>query len=189
MSIATAVSTFFDDIVQTIRGMWPDTEAPRKRSPVLNHLAYIDVGSVYLPSNDGVTRVQKVVVSRQGVFLIVVVPMSGWVFGSANTAQWTQNLMGKRMKFSSPLYLAYKQAELLVASLNIDPMKVFPMVVFKGECELRTEMPSNVMVNSYVDFVRSKDRVLLSETEVSDIISHIRTHLQPKPAGIVTAHH
>ena len=58
---------------------------------------------VTLPSADGSTQIDHVLLSRFGVFVIETKNMAGWIFGDAHQAQWTQQLYRRRYRFQKPV--------------------------------------------------------------------------------------
>ncbi len=61
---------------------------------------------LYLPRPDGkgTTQVDHVVISEFGVFVIETQNLSGWIFGRAEDASWTQQVYRKRQRFQNPLH-------------------------------------------------------------------------------------
>ena len=48
------------------------------------------IKNVTLPTADGTTQIDHIVVSKFGVFVVETKNMKGWIFGSAGQTQWTQ---------------------------------------------------------------------------------------------------
>lgn len=51
---------------------------------------YTLVKNVTLPTEDGTTQIDHIVVSKFGVFIVETKNMRGWIFGSKSQRQWTQ---------------------------------------------------------------------------------------------------
>ena len=67
------------------------------RSELMRH--YRDcmlLNDVLLPSGQGTTQIDHILVSPGGVFLIETKDMNGWVFGSPGQKQWTQSFAAGR---------------------------------------------------------------------------------------------
>ena len=56
---------------------------------------YHRVHNVTLPTPDGTTQIDHVLVSRFGIFVVETKNMRGWIFGAEDQAQWTQKLFKK----------------------------------------------------------------------------------------------
>ncbi|NCC30049.1 MAG: NERD domain-containing protein, partial [Gammaproteobacteria bacterium] len=58
----------------------------------LDRATYRAVHDLTLPTPDGTTQIDHVVVSPYGIFAIETKNMKGWIFGGARQAQWTQKI-------------------------------------------------------------------------------------------------
>jgi restriction system protein len=132
--------------------------------------------NVTLPTEDGSTQIDHVIVSRYGVFAIETKNMKGWIFGSSQQKTWTQKLYRHTSTFQNPLHQNYKHTRTLQAALDLDPGKVFSVVVFIGDSTFKTAMPANVVyAGGYIRFIKSKTQPILSDSEVFDICSRIQS--------------
>ena len=77
-----------------------------------------------------------------------------------------QFLSLRRFRFQNPLHQNYRHLEALSALLGIARDSIFSVIMFWGDCELRTEMPSNVLTNGYTDYIKSKRLVLFDDADV-----------------------
>ena len=50
------------------------------------------IKNVTLPTEDGTTQIDHILVSKYGIFVIETKNMKGWIFGSPNQKQWTQKI-------------------------------------------------------------------------------------------------
>ena len=89
--------------------------------------------NVTLPTEDGTTQIDHVIVSRYGVFVIETKNMKGWIFGSPQQKTWTQKIYRHTTKFQNPLHQNYKHTQTLQTALELDPDKMFSVVVFIGD--------------------------------------------------------
>jgi hypothetical protein len=64
--------------------------------------------------------------------------------------------------------------------LGIEHDKFFSIVMFWGECELKTALPPNVMTRGYISYIKSKIVIIFSDAEVQAIVSAIKTGMLPK---------
>jgi restriction system protein len=130
--------------------------------------------NVTLPTEDGTTQIDHVVVSRYGVFVIETKNMKGWIFGDPKQNMWTQKIYRHTSKFQNPLRQNYKHTQTLQSALELDPEKVFSLVVFVGDSEFKTPMPDNVVyLGGYLRFIKSKMQPILSDSEVLAICDKI----------------
>ena len=101
------------------------------RSELIQHYAnWILLNDVLLPSGQGTTQIDHILVSPGGVFLIETKDMNGWVFGSPGQKQWTQSfaagrwsrmvgIKSKQFKFYNPLLQNEGHANALVNLGNL----------------------------------------------------------------------
>ncbi len=57
------------------------------------------VKNVTLPTGEGTTQIDHVIVSPFGIFVIETKNMNGGIYGSEHEKQWTQALGGKKIPF------------------------------------------------------------------------------------------
>lgn len=132
--------------------------------------------NVTLPTEDGTTQIDHIIVSRYGVFVIETKNMKGWIFGGAQQKTWTQKIYRHTAKFQNPLRQNYKHTETLQSALELDQDKVFSVIVFVGDSTFKTPMPDNVVYgNGYIRFIKSKMQVILSDNDVLAICSKIQS--------------
>ncbi|MBU3068575.1 NERD domain-containing protein [Aestuariicella sp. G3-2] len=139
------------------------------------------IKNVTLPTEDGSTQIDHILVSQYGVFVIETKNMKGWVFGSANQKQWTQRIYKHSSKFQNPLHQNYKHIKTLEACLNIPAESIFSVIVFIGDSTFKTDMPRNVTyAGSCIRFIKSINTEILSQEQVQDVINTIQGgRLQP----------
>ncbi len=66
------------------------------------------VKNVTLPTEDGTTQIDHLIVSRYRVFMVETKNMKGWIFGSVKQREWTQKIFKHFLKFQNPLHQHYK---------------------------------------------------------------------------------
>src|SRR5437763_4468828 len=86
----------------------------------LNRDIYTRFEDVIVPTANGTTQIDHVVVSSFGVFVIETKNVSGWIFGRENDAKWTQVLPGKKRQFQNPLRQNYRHTRALADFLRLD---------------------------------------------------------------------
>lgn len=132
--------------------------------------------NVTLPTEDGTTQIDHVIVSRYGVFVIETKNMGGWIFGGAQQKTWTQKIYRHTSKFQNPLHQNYKHTQTLQSALELTPDKLFSLVVFIGDSDFKTPMPENVVyAGGYIRFIKSKQQPVLTDIEVAEVCRKIQS--------------
>ena len=143
---------------------------------MLDKEKYHLIKNVTLPTEDGSTQIDHIIVSIYGIFVVETKNMKGWIFGSPNQKTWTQKIYKHSSKFQNPLHQNYKHVKTLQSLLGITDDQIFSLVVFVGESTFKTEMPENVTYRGgYVRFIKSNTQPVLSESEVNEITNKIET--------------
>jgi len=143
---------------------------------MLNKNEYHLIKNVTLPTPDGTTQIDHVIVSKYGVFVIETKNMKGWIFGSPNQKVWTQKIFKHSSKFQNPLHQNYKHVKTLKALLNLNDDQIHSLVVFIGDATFKTEMPENVTYGGgYIRFIKARKTAVLSDVEVNKIIQQIES--------------
>lgn len=58
---------------------------------------YLLIKNVTLPSEDGTTQIDHIIVSRYGIFVVETKNMKGWIFGSERQRQWNPKIYLERI--------------------------------------------------------------------------------------------
>ncbi len=155
---------------------------------LLDSKQYHLIKNVTLPTDEGTTQIDHIIVSPYGVFVVETKNMKGWIFGSERQKTWTQKIYRHTQKFQNPLHQNYKHVKTLEVLLGLRPEQFHSLVVFVGESSFKTSMPENVTHGiGYIRYIKSKRVVVLSESEVKTVIAKIgsgrlapslRTHIE-----------
>lgn len=155
---------------------------------LLDSEKYHLIKNVTLPTEQGTTQIDHIIVAPYGVFVVETKNMKGWIFGSEKQKTWTQKIYRHTQKFQNPLHQNYKHVKTLEALLGLRPEQLHSIVVFVGESTFKTEMPQNVTHGiGYLRYIKSKHDVVLSDDEVMTVINKIgsgrlepslRTHIE-----------
>ncbi len=122
----------------------------------LNKEEYRILKDVTLPTEDGTTQIDHIVVSRYGIFVIETKNYKGWIFGSKHQKKWTQSIYGKKHTFQNPLHQNYKHTKTLQKLLNLDDDKIFSIVT----SNLVFSQWSSIFANDKVVTTAILDRLL-----------------------------
>jgi restriction system protein len=154
-----------------IMGEWKLSMALRS----LDNNQYQIINNVTLPTEDGTTQIDHIVVSIFGIFVLETKNMQGWIFGSSSQKKWNQQIYKQSFKFQNPIHQNYKHIKTLEAILELKPNQLHSIVVFVGECEFKTEMPENVRLgtSSALHFIKSKDEIVLTKLRMEVISKRI----------------
>ena len=60
---------------------------------------YITLNDVLLPTRNGTTQIDHIVVSPYAIFIIETKNYKGRIFGHQDSEEWTQSLLGKRRRW------------------------------------------------------------------------------------------
>ena len=143
---------------------------------MLDKNKYHLIKNVTLPTEDGTTQIDHIIVSIYGVFVVETKNMKGWIFGSPNQRTWTQKIYKHSSKFQNPLHQNYKHVKTLNSLLELNEEQIYSVIVFIGNSTFKTEMPENVTYGGgYIRFIKSKKQPVLTESEVNEITNKIET--------------
>lgn len=140
----------------------------------LNKDKYHILRNVTLPTADGTTQIDHIIVSEYGVFVIETKNMKGWIFGGARQKTWTQKIFKYTKKFQNPLHQNYKHVETLRSVLELNDQQIFSVVAFVGSSTFKTDMPENVINGpALIKYIKSKNQHVLFDADVQMILSKI----------------
>jgi len=143
----------------------------------LRDKSYHKFHNIILPSINGTTQIDHLIVSVYGLFIVETKNKSGWIFGAEEQPSWTQSIYGRKYSFQNPLRQAYRQKKVLSEFLNVDESNIYTVVYFVGNCKFRTTLPDNVINSGVSGFIkRFRNQILLTE-QVDQVIKAIKKHL------------
>nr|WP_272909930.1 NERD domain-containing protein [Vibrio floridensis] len=136
---------------------------------------YTLIKDVTLPTNDGTTQVDHIVVSRYGIFVVETKNMKGWIFGSARQKQWTQKIYRHSSKFQNPLHQNYKHIKALETLLGCsEEQHLHSVIVFIGDSTFKTEMPPNVTyARGSIRYIQQFNEVVFSDNDYARLTESI----------------
>ena len=145
---------------------------------LLDRGIYRLIKNVTLRVGDGTTQIDQIVISPYGIFVIETKNMKGWIFGSPNQAEWTQQIYRFKQKFQNPLRQNYAHVKAVRELLSVGRHQVYNVVVFVGDCTLKTPMPAEVVhgVFALAKFIKSKRVPLLAEYELPGLMDKLLNH-------------
>ena len=147
---------------------------------LLDTRVYHSLNDVTLPSAEGTTQIDHVLVSRFGIFVIEAKNMEGWIFGSERDTQWTQSLYGNKTRFQNPLRQNYRHIAVLSEFLELPQTAFHSVVMFWGDATFKTPLPDNVLNRGYTRYIQSKTEVLFTAEQVAQFCEAIQTGRLPQ---------
>lgn len=136
--------------------------------------SYHLIKNATLPTEDGTTQIDHILVSKYGVFVIETKNMKGWIFGSPNQKQWTQKIFKHSNKFQNPIHQNYKHIKTIESCLGIESEYLFSVIVFIGDSTFKTQMPDYVTyAGGCVKYIKSKNIEVLTQKEITEITEKI----------------
>ena len=142
----------------------------------LDRKRYHSFHNLILPTPDGTTQIDHLVVSHFGIFVVETKNLKRWIFGDETSKNWTQSIFGEKHKFQNPLHQNFKHVRAVQTYLKIDEHKIYSVVVFLGKSQFKTPLPNNVVeASSFISFIKSKNQTLLSETQVRSLVLAIKS--------------
>lgn len=140
----------------------------------LNKDVYHLIKNVTLPSEDGTTQIDHIIVSVYGVFVVETKNLKGWIFGNPGQRTWTQQIYKHKNTFQNPLHQNYKHKKTLQSLLGLDDHQIHSVIVFIGDSQFKTPMPDNVTYGmGYIRYVQSRTEPVLSSKQVIEITQAI----------------
>lgn len=132
------------------------------------------IKNVTLPTENGTTQIDHIIVSVHGVFVVETKNRRGWIYGSRQLKMWTQKIYINTYRFQNPLHQNYKHSKTLQALLNLEDQQVHSVVVFIGDSTFKTPVPVNVTFGmDYIRYIQSMTETVLSPKQVREIIEAI----------------
>ena len=132
-----------------------------------------DVYTVYhdiiIPSRNGTTQIDHVIISPFGLFVVETKNLKGWIYGTETQSTWTQVVYQSKYKFQNPLRQSYRHKKVLSKHLRIKESYIHQVVSFVGDCQFKTEMPPNVIKSGLGSYIKQFNRIVFSEDEVKEI--------------------
>jgi restriction system protein len=157
-------------ILGYIKGALGELQGRAAHKFFLDNDVYRSLHSVTIPTKGGTTQIDHVIVSRYGVFVVEAKNYNGWIFGSERDAQWTQSMFGKKSRFQNPLRQNHRHVAALAEFLGLHEDRFHSVVMFWGDAEIKTKLPTNFLTEGYTSYFKSKTAVLFSDEEVEQIV-------------------
>ena len=143
----------------------------------LDQTTYRRFHDLILPTANGTTQIDHVLVSPYGLFIVETKNRTGWIFGSEDQPKWTQSLYGKKFSFQNPLRQTFRQKKSLAEFLEVDERLIRTVVYFVGDCEFKTPLPPNVLRRGLGRYVKSFRTIVLASDEIDRVVARLERHV------------
>ena len=166
-----------------LKGWFGEEMANRAISAALDQEIYRSFHNVIIPDCYGMTQIDHVIISPYGIFVIETKNKKGWIFGSERDAKWTQCLRGgRKYSFQNPIRQNFRHTKSISMFLGLPHNCMHSIVLFMGECEIKTKMPNNVLDSGTKTSIRkdiirgyvgSFKKVYLNDEQIEDAVFRI----------------
>ena len=143
----------------------------------LNKRTYKKFHNIIIPSPNGTTQIDHLVISPFGIFIIETKNKKGWIFGSARQATWTQSIYGNSYSFQNPLKQTYRQKKILAGFLQIEEKAIQTVIYFAGDCRFKTQLPENVIRSRLSRYIKQFNKQTLTSGKVDQIVRTLEQHV------------
>ena len=131
------------------------------------------IKDVLLPTEDGTTQIDHIVLSKYGIFVIETKNMSHWIFANKGRL-WKQVIFKKSYPFQNPLDQNYKHIKTLEKLLGCEENVFSNTVVFSGNCEFKTDVPGGVVkINKLISHIKSKQDQIIETSKLYEYVEMI----------------
>lgn len=131
---------------------------------------------VLLDTSRGTTQIDHIVVAETGIFVIETKNYTGWIFGTDQGREWTQNIYGKKYPFYNPLLQNQGHVRALSETLRLPEDRFFPVVVFSSRATLKLHTSRTVLYTGKLNgFITSHTEPVLSRQQTEDVIRALKS--------------
>ena len=146
---------------------------------VANRLANLNglhalINNVTLPTEDGTTQIDHILVTEAGLFIIETKHYSGWILGNPRDNFWTQVIYRKKSRFRNPLLQNYGHIKTVQALFKLPESAFRGVVVFTGSAEFKTDLgPDVIFLDQLMGFIEQKKAKVLDERQITYVVGRI----------------
>jgi hypothetical protein len=171
--IAASVLKLFAPIIKGKIGEGVVNLAAKLRlDPKVYHL----LKDVTIPTKNGTTQIDHIIISIYGLFVIETKNYAGWIFADAKSKQWTQVNFKQKNRFQNPLHQNFGHICALSDLLDVPKEKIHGVVCFMGDATFKTDVPNGVFIQGrYVSYIETFKTPVFSNDEVEDLIRRIES--------------
>ena len=132
------------------------------------------INNVTIPTSNGTTQIDHILITDAAVFVIETKHYRGWIFGGPNHKQWTQTIYRRKSKFQNPSFQNYRHIEALREFFKLSSEAFVNLVVFSGDATFKTDLGKNViLLKDLHPYLRAFRPAQFDERKVSYIVGRI----------------
>ena len=134
---------------------------------------------VLIPTPNGSSQIDHIVVSPYGIFVIETKNYKGWIFGNPNSYKWTQNIYGKKYELYNPITQNIGHITALKRLIPGHDDKFISIIVFSMHATLKTKIDEEYnVIRSWklIPKIRNYKNEILSENDIDEICSKIEQY-------------
>jgi restriction system protein len=164
------------------RGDMGEARVGRLLSAMLESNRYTVINDVIIPSNGGTVKIDHVVISKFGVFVIKSVFVRGWISGAEFQDRWKQHRLGRTSLFQNPMHKNHLGLQALARLLKLPESKFHSVVVFTGHKGFKKSVPFNVLpAEKLISAIRKRTENILSEEQAGLVLSGLeQARIRPR---------
>ena len=138
---------------------------------------------------ESATRIDFVVTSPYGVFVIDTCNLSGSIFGAEGDTDWTCVRFRAKRKFQNPLRESHVHERALQTLYGLESGCFHSLVVFTGSAEFKTPMPARVThLGGLIPFILVRSRESLGFERAERLAMLLESTRAPTGAETTAAH-
>jgi len=163
--------------MKALRGWFGEKKTAFNMWLSLDAKIYRRFHDVIIPSKNGTTQIDHLLVSEFGLFIVETKNIKGWIFGSKSQPKWTQSLYGKKYSFQNPIRQTFRQKKILSEYLGVDESTIHAVIYFVGDCKFKTDLPANVIKSGLGRYIKQfRTRIILPE-DINRVLGELEQHV------------
>ena len=141
---------------------------------LLSRKLYHSFHNIVIPSRNGTTEIDHLLVSKFGIFVVETKYWSGWIFGTEREKTWTRVHFRDKRQIPNPLHQNYGHVMALSELLGVPTDRFRPLVAIRG-ATFKTPEPHGVVVGGYASHIRKVRDVAIDDSEIDRLVEVLRS--------------
>ncbi|MBZ5200636.1 NERD domain-containing protein [Planomicrobium chinense] len=134
--------------------------------------------NITLSDGKKTTQIDHVVIGRTGIFVIETKNYKGWIFGSENSAKWTQTIYNSKRQFQNPIRQNYGHIKMLEHYFPGYKQPMVSIISFSGNSTLKKVDVASPHVHvihtaGLARIIRSYQETLLTKPAIAAFAEHL----------------
>ena len=135
---------------------------------------HVLINNVTLPTENGTTQIDHILLTEAGIFVIETKHYSGWILGNPREDKWTQVIFRKKSRFQNPVHQNYLHVKTVQALFKLPERAFTGVVVFTGEAEFKTDLgPSVILLDQLLGFLEQRREKVFDERQMAYVVGRI----------------